>query len=471
VPDDTSQTPKDKHLDDHQEKPAADYEYRPVDQDITAEHVSLAAIEAESGGIEDTNVTNADSAPDREVVQQSRSPHVAIQTAEQSTKKSRKGLLIAIISTLVVLVLGGGGFTAYAWYQNPEKVVTDGIVGAIQAKSTIAAGEFELNGDSYAVKVTYDTRTSYEAGSAGAATLSIKMDDAAEMKLSGEAMYTSAGDAYIKAKDIIKVYDSYLDEAVASYKKMYAEYGDSLSDANSEQYKTEIDSLYRPLLTKIDNRWIKISADDIKQTNENVGEEYECVQNALEKLTTDKEFAKQFRELYQKHKPLLVDKTQETKGNSIAYIIKENKNTSKAFNDAAANLPAIKTVNECTKSSLSDDGDSNSSSTDSNIKTEVKVWADRWSHALTDFRVTAGSDSDGSGDWSMVLNGQLVFNQPVTIAAPSDAMSLKELQGEIDKIADQFQDLSGSSMSSDADLYDVDDESMAPPSKNSNART
>ncbi|RYX79170.1 hypothetical protein EON76_00405 [bacterium] len=476
MPDDTQSTQPNKKNEQNETETSGDFSTQTFDSsatEISPEHVTLAAIEAESGSIADTSdpvvtePTPLVSQPSSDY-QSLSTPYIPPATAEP-VKKSKKGLIAAIVSVAVLVILGGGGAAAYMWYQNPEKVITDGVISAIQAKSSITAGDFEYKADGYSVKVMYDAKSSYETGSAGAATLSVKVDDTPEIKVSGETMYTAGGDIYLRGKELVKTYDSSLDQAMRSYKEVAAKAGTRITEAEIKQLRDTMDKTYRPFIVAIDNRWIKIAADDIKKLDENAGEEYKCSQTALKKMTTDKAFAKQMRDLYKKHQPLIIEETNEYKNNSRAYIIKENKNTSKAFLKDVKQLSAVKEVSKCSKSSNTDstyNGGSSSSYSDE-VTTEVKLWADKWSHELTDFRVSA--DSNGEfGTWNVLLSGQLSFNKPVTITPPSDIMSFDELKKEAEKITSQFQDSSNLSESIDDEAYyDDSEDSMT----SSNTRT
>ena len=466
MPDDTQSTPPNKKNDQNESDTSDDFSAQTFDSsaaEISPEHVTLAAIEAESGSITDTSspvvAEPAPTASQPSTDYRSLSTPYVPPVAVEPIKKSKKGLIAAIVSAVMLVVLGGGGAAAYMWYQNPEKVITDGIIGAIQAKSSIVVGDFEYKADGYSVKVTYDAKSSYETGSAGASTLSVKVDDNPEIKVSGETMYTAEGDTYLRGKELVKTYDSSLDQAMKSYKEVAAKAGTRITEAEIKELRDMMDKTYRPFIVAIDNRWIKIAADDIKKLDENAGEEYKCSQTALKKMTNDKAFAKQMRDLYKKHQPLIIEETKEYKNNSRAYIIKENKNTSKAFLKDVQQLSAVKEVSKCSKSSNTDDADmgSPSSSYSDEVTTEVKLWADKWSHALTDFRVSA--DSNGEyGTWNVLFSGQLSFNKPVTITPPADTMSFDELKKEAEKITSQFQDSSSQSMPIDDETYYDDSE-------------
>lgn len=81
-------------------------------------------------------------------------------------KKSKKGLMIGLIIVGVLAVLGGGLVSAYTfWYSNPNKVVSDALINTITAKTSIYAGNINVDSDNTKVRVSINAQTSGITGS------------------------------------------------------------------------------------------------------------------------------------------------------------------------------------------------------------------------------------------------------------------------------------------------------------------
>jgi len=74
--------------------------------------------------------------------------------------------MIGLIIVGVLAVLGGGLVSAYTfWYSNPNKVVSDALINTITAKTSIYAGNINVDSDNTKVRVSINAQTSGITGS------------------------------------------------------------------------------------------------------------------------------------------------------------------------------------------------------------------------------------------------------------------------------------------------------------------
>jgi hypothetical protein len=321
-------------------------------------------------------------------------------------KKPKKGLLIGGIIAGVLVVLIGAGAAAYQfWYQNPNKVVTDAIMHAIQAKSVIYSGTLATDSDG--------TKLNLKVSGANATI--------AQGKVDVDATITTSGKTYtIKSSGVV-------DKSGTLYIKLTNVR--SLLDGIMTQVGIK-STAFDGLIATIDNKWIMISSSDLSTYSQSTAKTQSCLTDAAAKFNTDAASKKELTDAYSKHQFLKIDNNlpnQTISGSdSMGYTITSDDAKLKAFVDQANTSKLVKNLEACDSSIKFDASDFKD--TNPTDKTTVHVWVSRWTHELTRLEVTGGSKaSNGS------LTFDPVFNMPVTVDTPKDALTLKQIQDEFTK--------------------------------------
>ncbi len=425
---------------------------RPNDDDVVPEKaVELSAIEARA---ESESVLPGAEA--NEQLMPSPLPLAASQPfAEDKPKKSRKALLIALI-VILILAVGGGSWAAYAlWYQNPEKVLLDGFTNAYKAKSSVLTGNVNFESEDTKLALTFGSNQDKNSGTSGSAKATFTDKDGNKFTFEGETLTDKESTVYFRVKNLKAGYDKMVDSYV---QKQIEEYGSDgsmeMTPAEEAQLKQEVkkfyDGLINPIITKIDNRWIKVSVADLKEINAESGKEYECTQNVMKKAMNNHKIAGQVVDVYKKNKFVIFKENLGIKAGSIGYVIDIDDEKAKQFGEGVKKLDIYKEFEGCTKKS--DKSSSGSGKNDDKVDQpstsqttqRMEIWVDQWSHEVTSLKATATNTEDKKTQ-KFDMNIATKFNVPVTIDVPKDTMTLKELSAELQQI---FSTFSGSSQSS-----------------------
>lgn len=368
---------------------------------------------------------------------------------QQPEKKPRKkGVIIGAIIAALLVVLLGSAYGVYAlWFQSPEKVLMDGVMNAVSAKSAKISGDASLSYEGYNVTVDFEGEGSVQDGSTGSATLKLKAPEQnIDMKLSGSGVAAPNGDIYIKVDNLKGVYETSLDAIVNAQVEEATKQGYTISNQQKAQVRQTYDSYYGSIIKKIGDKWIKITPDDTKSLDEKAGDEYKCTQDVLKKFTNDKNQIQEVANVYSKNKFIVIKETLGVKDNSLGYVIDYDKEASKKFGSAIKDTTVYKELKKCSESATSyfDDMGKDSTGVDSDASSKtthrIEVWVDQWSHQFTKIDASVEDHGDQKGKFDITATPQ--FNTPVKVTIPTNVISIKDLMGE-------FESLMGSSMSED----------------------
>lgn len=325
-----------------------------------------------------------------------------------TAKRSKKVWLVAVIVAVVATLLLGGGALAYKfWYQNPEKVVADGLMKVVTAETVTFKMEGDMKGQNPG---TLNVEGAVK-GSAFDATIAMKMKaGGTDMELKGNALKDEEGDLYLKLSHL----NAFISQSLGQAKV---------------QLPAKMSSAIYGFLAKIDDKWVKISADDIKSLSEAAAKRQSCMNDAFKKLRTDDATQREVSDAYQKHRFITISKELGNRDGSLGYELSTDKEKAKAFVEELKRTQAYKTLHECDKNITIDEG--GLMVTDPQDK--VEVWVSRWSHDITKVVV-----DHQSGSTPATYSITPTLNEEVTITAPKDSMSVKELAEEIRRVEAAF---------------------------------
>ena len=320
-------------------------------------------------------------------------------------KKKRKGLLIGIIIAVIIVLLGGGTTLAYFWYETPDKVVTDSIVNALKAKTATYTGSINVTG---ATKVKLElTGSSTRSTADTSAKITFAMDGK-DYTFNADARFDSKGDLYVKLRNI--------DTATQTYR---------------ESMPPDVAPLFDKIVAKINDQWIKITADDLTSFSEEVSKAQKCMADTLKKYENDQAAIAEIADAYQKNKFIKIEKNLGTKDGSMGYELKGDKTKSEAFLVEFKNTKLYKSLHDCdTSFTIDEKTDSKEITQEDKTESRVELWVDMWSHQIT--KVTAMSKDEAGSQVDFLF--QPKFNQKVDIATPDKSITLKQLQSDIEEL-------------------------------------
>lgn len=339
------------------------------------------------------------------------------------TKKPRKkGRIVAIISLAALVVLVGGGYAAYAlWYQNPDRVIASAMMNAMTADSMIADTAMiytqKQTGDSF--NITVNTQSD---GKNASATVDLRVKSAGEdLDISSSVINIADGDSL----------DTYL--KIDGIK--------SLIDVVSPNYN-EFAETYDDIALAFDNQWVKASTDDLNGdiaafSGDTVasGVDQQCVVDLTNKIHSDKSYQKEIADLYLDNAFIEVVDTLGSSNGNLGYTVQFSREKAISFVEDLRSTKTYTGYRDCmtgdTRASF-DEGINDllvdlkeAKSPTDDVK--IELWIDQWSHQLkqANARIT---DTDGN---TTVIDSDVQFNTDVSIQAPSDAKTIRDVYQEI----------------------------------------
>lgn len=354
-------------------------------------------------------------------------------SAGSKPPRNKRLLLIGIIVGAVVL-LGGGAAAYLSWYQNPEKVVFDSLMNTMKTEKGSVTGSAVIETDEVDVTIAIDAKGHTDA-SALKADVKLKLKGGQfanqELTISADTVAIKNGDSYFKVSNIQKAMDSFVDSMIDAYAEEYRKSGMQLTPQDIQQMRTMVKQQFQGVVSKIDGQWIKLSADDLKQSNEN--DSTTCVLEAFEKIAKDESMTRELYDVYTKNRFLVVKESLGTKDGSFGYLLEINADAAKTFGNDIKNTQFDKELKKCDKDSTTEESTSADDDTKETLKNgRFELWVDEWSHRATRV-VFSGESPDSakskgkfSGDFKVDYNSQID-----EIKAPDNAKSLKEVEADI----------------------------------------
>ena len=346
-------------------------------------------------------------------------PMMASQTQPKAPNKKKKFIIGGIIAG-AVLLLGGGTYAAYAlWYQNPEKVLTDAVSNLIRAKTATYSGTLAMDTKDVKVRVVFDGKQASELNGEGNAKITLT-SQGKDFVVNGSALVDKDGNLFFKVGNLKTILDDVLKQSGMT------------------------SSPFDELVAKIDNKWIRVSADDLAEYDKDAGKAQTCLTDTMKKIQNDKTVHDSLVKAYENNKFVVIDSSLPGRTingvDSMGYKLSLNNEAAKKFAEAVNEMQFMKDLQKCDSSfeSFKLDASDMKSSTGTTSTETVEVSVSRWSHEFTQLKVT-GKDDDASGEFIL----EPIFGKDVTVAAPTDFMTLKELQSEIEKVTQSFGSMMG----------------------------
>ncbi len=354
-----------------------------------------------------------------------------------STPAVKKGIFkfitpLLALSVGAVIILGGASYSAYAWYQNPQKVVTDSLWSLITTKSGSVVGTLSLEVDGGSkISIDISAKKNSEANSGD---YRIKFTNGEKSyAFSAGSIVKNSGDVYLKVADA----DSIVNELKSTL---------DLSD--DSDLVVAIDKFVK----KVDGTWIKITNSELKEYSDEVSKSQQCLTDAVKKYENDKTAISEIETLYSKNQFVVIDKELGQKDGNFGYSVKVDEKLVKSFAEGLQNTAIYKNLHECDDTYTIDPSeitDKMEVSDDSKTTGSLNLWINSWSHKIARIEAEAKSET------STIKSAFDIKYEETLIADPSSPMSIKELKTNIDDLMSAYQDFVYEYSYSD-DSYDFD---------------
>ena len=364
-------------------------------------------------------------------------------------RKSKAGLIIAICTVILVVLLAIAGATAYAFYQKPENVLLDAVsklplATKVSTKTTVNSN-FSYEADGVKIKFkrfTFDTGAENTPKFDANAELVLEVNGK-ELSLKASGLVTDNGTVYFK------------DNIVSSIKETLSILHQKLP-AQAEKH-----------LKKIDGKWVKYSLADARKQDKKSANQLQCVIDAYKKYSKDDKAKHQISSVYKKHPFIIIDKEVKSQSGNFGYDVSVDDDKAEAFWKDFRETSFAKSVESCAPNVSSSSSDTYKSAKKAKSKADatMTVWVSQWSHELRGVDVKATNlktDSRSDKNYNVSAKTVIDFSKGSQVAVPGDAISAEEWARAISQ---SFQSVAGGSYLSaptvdtdnDLDYGDYDD--------------
>lgn len=343
---------------------------------------------------------------------------------QQPPATNRKKKLAMIIAAAVVLAVAIAAVCLYLfWYQNPQKVVTDALINATQARQVAMTGDFSVKARGGDVTLRFNGEGDQSSGKAAVAIEAAF--EGVQIKTQADLVTATDGDIYVRANDVQKAADALYGQVVKGMG------GANASAQETEQIKALLKAQFDPIVQKIDNRWIHISAKDVEAASPEVAKAQTCMNEVRTMLREDKKVTNEIANAYKKHQFIQIDEKLGSKDGALGYKVSIDEATAKQFAQATKDATLMKKLRTCggeesATNSLSKELENAEARTG---KSEMKVWIARWTHDLQKLNVTASDDGTDTN-----LNAAFDFAKKPSVQTPKDATPLSEVIREVEAL-------------------------------------
>lgn len=358
-------------------------------------------------------------------------------------QKSKKGLIAGlIIGGIALVLLVSAALLYFLWYQKPEKVVNDGIVGLMNAKQVSSdftmEGSFKTSSTSSSstpIKINVNSKITADAYSA-TASISVTPTDIGEINLGGEAVIIN-DTVYFKATKVKETYEKivgvYIDSQMSLYKSYYS--ASQLSQIKT-QAQAQLDKSVLPIVNELDNKWIKITKDELGESSASA----KCYSDTLFAYQKDEKSKKELATLYEKNgNPFVIEGNKLTGDDGmIGYTVRIDKEKYDSYVASLESTELGKKLKDCggTTNSPTSSSSTSSEAQQQVSKASFEIWVTPLTHELKKVVVIPATDSSNSSTSVTFKTFEITADTKasIKITEPSDATSFDVVQKKIEAL-------------------------------------
>lgn len=350
-----------------------------------------------------------------------------VQPTPPPTKQGLGGKKIGLIigGFIAILVLAGGVLGAALYMQQnnkPEKVLADALVNTasdiLEKKPVAAAGSimFESKDQNAGkISITFDSASSGE-NSRGKADVAVEFGGRT-YNLKAEAAMFGSDEYYVKLENIRQTLTTL---------------------AGSQPGFSQYIAVFEPIISKVDNRWIKVTADDLKQFGSTDVATLDKCAAAVQGVSLSGSDKDELKKLFRENQFIVAGESfdSETIGgeSSFHYKLDFNDEAAEQFAKSVVSLSSFEAVKrdcELTEDKLKESlDDARASGNESDVKPVIELWVGKKTRRPTKISVAA-NDKSVTLDFATEIK---LDADNVTVEKPEGAVSVSEIQAEFQKI-------------------------------------
>ncbi len=335
-------------------------------------------------------------------------------------KKNRKKLIISlVVGSLVTIGLIAGLLWYLLVFNNPQRALEASIVNAIMSNNSVTEGRLTFEGKGNQ-KVTIKLKSSdAEKSQELQADITVNAGDSdksIQFSLPKVNVRNTEDALYIKLENVRSSIETAIDRYMESVSSV------AYNQSQKRLLKGTMLKQFEALINEIDGHWIKVSSDDLEQS-----EEAKCVMNAVRRAKDDAAVREEIAQVYRDNNFLQIKKDLGTKDGLRGFEIDLSDATlekRKNFAKALSETTYAKKIKECGGSS------SKTLDTDSldfkKVDVSLKLWIDNAKRQVR--RVEFEGSSQGN---KISLETGVMYGDAKKVEAPSDAKDLKDVMKKI----------------------------------------
>lgn len=346
---------------------------------------------------------------------------------EPQKNSKKKKIIIAVV--LIILILGGAIAAFFLWYSNPDKAVSDAVQNAMKSKTIDANGLATIQGANNSGKVTvaFDTKADNSTGESMSNAKATFAVPPLKLSVSGAYATDSKGASYVKLNNTKPIISNLTTIAML--------------DKAAEKPLNQ-------LATKTNNKWVKLSQDDLtpapetitteNQDGETTGQNKQseqinkCSSKVIKNFYQDQKQQNELLDIYKDNKFIVIKNTGKSENiqgsDSVQYDISLDETKITSFIKEAIETDAGKTLQKCYPDFIVNEI-KNMKDIEIDDSVALSLWVSRWSHQLT--RVQAISEEESN---KSTIKIDTKFNEDVDVTMPTNVISTKELQKDIQAV-------------------------------------
>lgn len=347
----------------------------------------------------------------------------SIADAVRPPKKSKVGLIIGIaLGSFALIAIIATVILYFVWWQAPEHRLSRAVTSVITSEKS--SGKTTLNISDGKTKGSLVVDATSNGGRSKAA---IKLrptppELGQEIEITIEGIVDKDGTLYIKAKNINELLDAIINAAVKNILSSPSYQGQGIDeDTLRSELKKQLAEKIGPVVKKLDNQWLKLSANDLQGAGQS--KQAKCLVDRIKAINDNKDLRRQIASAYNKASFLKVKKVTEKDGLTgmeIDIDSAQSETKRKEFMDTLSRLPVF-SKDDC--GSLDYKADSYKSKNSSD--TQMVIWLKGDQMRKVEFQV--------GNKFSMTT--EIEPGKATNIEVPSDASSIADIVGDLQESA------------------------------------
>ncbi|HEY0965493.1 MAG TPA: hypothetical protein VGE13_03375 [Candidatus Saccharimonadales bacterium] len=359
---------------------------------------------------------------------------------ETPAKKSgKKKFIIAGVVVGILALLGGGGALAYTvWNQSPDKVIMDGLANLLTDAPKGMTLKADYQAEDVKLALSVDAKSNEKMRDAKIVVNFSNSKENIELTASANTLTkTQDGVMYLKLNDIREPIEKAIGMTADKQQVPFGlNQGNGASNMSPAAQKAKLLKQIDPIITKIDNKWIKINAKS--SSDDVIGGMQKCVNDLVKKVETNKAVRDEIIRAYSGNRFIVVKEQLGVKDGSYGYVLGFDETKASGFIKALDSTQFAAGMNKCLGGSGRPDlSDGEVAGVDDNFKdSRFELWVSQGAHQITGVNARAKL-LNGESESTVKINTAFSYESATVPSEPTDAIDAESVMQEIQALTMQ----------------------------------